>query len=296
MQTRSIGIDLAVTATHKAVVLDWTSNRFVSKLLKFRTDPAAIDRVLAAARADAPDDVQLMAILEATGMSWYSVGLYLQRHGVDVYRVNGQQVADLRRVYQRYAKSDRIDARVLARLPLLCPENLHRCPFPSGPQMALQRACREVDRLTDDIAASKNRLLATDQFAWLGLSDITPPYEDAAFWLREQWYDPWHVVEAGEAALADTWRATSPQQPADTSWIPCCKLLCNASSSAFAPQKRTSIPYVSRPYVRSTGSCIRNAISRPCRAWDRTARPSISPSSATSRASLPCATFAAGVG
>ena len=70
MHTRIIGIDLAVTATHKAIVLDQTSNRFVSKLLKSHTDPAAIDRVLAAARADAPEDVHLMAVLEATGMSW----------------------------------------------------------------------------------------------------------------------------------------------------------------------------------------------------------------------------------
>ena len=220
MQTRTIGIDLAVTAAHKAVVLDRTRNRFVSKLLKFHTDPAEIDRVLAAARADAPDDVHLTAVLEATGMSWYSVGLYLQHQGVDVYRVNGQQVADLRRVYQRHAKSDRIDARVLARLPLSCPETLHRCPFPSAPQMALQRACREADRLTDEIAAGKNRLLATDQFAWLGLSDVTPPFEETAFWLREQWYDPWHVVEAGEAAITNVWRTASPQQPADTDWIP----------------------------------------------------------------------------
>jgi transposase len=220
MHTRIIGIDLAVTAAHKAIVLDQTSNCFVSQLLKFHTDPVEIDRVLAAARADAPDDVHLMAVLEATGMAWYSVGIYLEHHGVEVFRVNGQQVADLRRVYQRHAKSDRIDARVLARLPLLCPEHLHRCPFPSGPQMALQRACREVDRLTDDIAASKNRLLATDQFAWLGLADIVPPFEDTAFWMREQWYDPWHVVEAGEAAIADAWHPASPQQPADTSWIP----------------------------------------------------------------------------
>ena len=219
MQTRIIGIDLAMTAKHKAIVLDQSSNRFVSKLLQFHTDPAAIDRVLRAARADAPDDLHLVAVLEATGMAWYSVGMYLRRHHVDVYRVNGQKVADLRRVYKRHAKSDRIDARVLARLALTCPESLHRCPFPSAGQMALQRACREANRLTERITASKNRLLATDQFAWLGLSDIIPSYEDAAFWVREQWYDPWQVVEVGEAALAKAWRTASPQQPADTSWI-----------------------------------------------------------------------------
>jgi transposase len=179
-----------------------------------------MDRLLLAARADAPDDVRLVAVLEATGMAWYSVGVYLHRHGVEVYRVNGQQVADLRRVYKRHAKSDRIDARVLARLMLVCPDRLHRCSFPAGPQMALQRACREVALLKAQAIADKNRLLATDQFAWLGLSDIVPAYGQAACWVREHWYHPWSVVQAGEAAIADAWRAASPQQPADTSWIP----------------------------------------------------------------------------
>ena len=220
MDTRIIGIDLAVRAAHKAIVLDQSSNCFVSNLLTFHTDPAEMDRVLTAARADAPDDVHLIAVLEATGMAWYSVGLYLDRHGVDVYRVNGQQVADLRRVFKRHAKSDRIDARVLARLPLLCPERLHRCPFPSASQMALQRACREVALLKEQIIADKNRLLATDQFAWLGLAGIVPDYSDAAFWIRAQCYDPWFVLQAGEADIATAWRAASPEQPADTSWIP----------------------------------------------------------------------------
>jgi transposase len=220
MDTRIIGIDLAVRAAHKAIVLDQSSNRFVSKMITFHTDPAEIDRVLAAARADARDDVHLVAVLEATGMAWYPVGLYLERHGVVVYRVNGQQVADLRRVFKRHAKSDRIDARVLARLPLVCPEYLHRCPFPSGSQMALQRACREVALLKEQVTADKNRLLATDQFAWLGLSGIVSPYSDAAYWMRTQWYDPWHIVQAGEADIATAWRAASPEQPADTSWVP----------------------------------------------------------------------------
>jgi transposase len=220
MDTRIIGIDLAVKAAHKAIVLDQTSNRFVSKLITFHTDPAEMGRVLAAARADAADDVQVVAVMEATGMSWYSVGVYLHRHGVEVYRVNGQQVADLRRVYTRHAKSDRIDARVLARLVLVCPDRLHRCSFPAGPQMALQRACREVALLKEQVIADKNRLLATDRFAWLGLSDIVSAYDDAACWVREQWYDPWRVVQAGEAAVTAAWCAACPQQPADTSWIP----------------------------------------------------------------------------
>ena len=58
-----------------------------------------------------------------------------------VYLVNSQEVADLRRYYQRHATSDRIAARVLARLPLVTPDKLHRLVLPSATAFACQRAC-----------------------------------------------------------------------------------------------------------------------------------------------------------
>ena len=180
MNTRIIGIDLAVTAAHKAIVLDQASNTYVSPALTFHTDPADLDFLLDTARAGASKPVRLQAVLEATGMAWYTVGQYLDRHNVDVYRVNGQQVADLRRVYQRHAKSDRIDARVLARLPLVMPDSLYRCYFPTGALITLQRAFREVARLKDLVTARKNRILATDQLAWLGLPGTVSPFSKLA--------------------------------------------------------------------------------------------------------------------
>jgi transposase len=220
MNTRIIGIDLAVTSAHKAIVLDQVNNRYVSPVLSFHTDPADLDRVLKIARAGASEPVRLVAVLEATAMAWYGVGQYLERYDVEVYRVNGQQVADLRRVYQRHAKSDRIDCRVLARLPLVTPESLHRCYFPSGPQMTLQRVCREVARLTELVTASKNRIQATDKLTWLGFSGIVPPFSEVAYWLRENWYDPWRVEAVGPEGLAKAWQAVSLEEFGDTSWIP----------------------------------------------------------------------------
>lgn len=220
MNTRIIGIDLAVTAAHKAIVLDQTSNTYVSPVLTFHTDPADLDDLLATARAGTSGPVRLLAVLEATAMSWYSVGQYLEHHNVEVYRVNGQQVADLRRVYQRHAKSDRIDARVLARLPLVMPDSLHRCYFPSGSLMTLQRSCREVARLKHLVTASKNRILATDRFAWLGLKGIVSPFSPLAFWLRENWYDPWRVQATGAEELAQAWQAVATEEPVNLSWAP----------------------------------------------------------------------------
>jgi len=219
MTTRIIGIDLAVTAAHKAIVLDQASNHYVSRLMTFHTDPAQMDQLLEVARADAPADLRLVAILEATGMAWFPVGTYLQRKGVEVYRVNGRQTADQRRVYHRHAKSDRIDARVLARLYLTFPERLHHLFLPSAPQLALQRNCRELARLTGQITAIKNRILAVDNFAWLGLSVIVSPYQTAARWIRNCWYNPWRVVQTGQDAITQAWQAYNPDPTADSTWV-----------------------------------------------------------------------------
>jgi len=89
MTVRIIGIDLAVTASHRAIVLDLASNSFVSKLLSFHANPAEMNGVLQAARANAPENVRLVAVLEATAMSWFPVSCYLLSQGVEVYRVTG---------------------------------------------------------------------------------------------------------------------------------------------------------------------------------------------------------------
>ncbi len=217
---RIIGIDLAVTAAHRAIVLDTASNSFISNVISFQTNPAELDRVLEAARQGAPAGTRIIAVLEATGMAWFTVGTYLQRHGVEVYRVNGRQTADQRRVYNRHAKSDRIDARVLPRLYTNAPERLCRLFLPEPPVMELQRACREMVRLNSLISASKNRLLATDNFAWLDLREVFKPYEAPARWLRRNWYDPWRVCQAGEAGLKQAWLEDAPEAEQDLDWIP----------------------------------------------------------------------------
>jgi transposase len=220
MSKRIIGIDLAVTGEHKAVVLDQATNAFVTPVMAFRTDPAEMDRLVARACRDAGDKPVLVAVLEATSTAWVPVSRYLQHKGVVVYRVSGQQVKDMRRVYQRHAKSDSIDVRVLARLPLLHPNRLQPLELPSGDHMALQRACREVDRLRRMSTAIKNRLRSYDHLAWPGASQVLPAGAAATTWWRQHWYHPWRVVAAGEVKLRTAWCDASPDQPADTCWIP----------------------------------------------------------------------------
>jgi len=217
MSIRIIGIDLAVSAKHKAVVLDPAGNKFIGKQISFRSYPDDLERVLSRARKGASEEVQLIAIMEATGMAWYPVGVYLHHRGVTVYRVNGQKTKDLRRVYWKHTSSDHIDSKVLARLYQLEPDRLEHWWPASGEQLALQRACRAFARWRKLKTALKNRLHAYDQWAWDDLSKLVPA--DAHDWIRQHWYNPWRVQEAGVDRLTAAWQSTNPRKPADTDWI-----------------------------------------------------------------------------
>jgi len=217
MNIRIIGIDLAVSAKHKAVVLDPASNKFIGKQISFRSQPDDLERVLRRARKGASEELQLIAIMEATGMAWYPVGVYLHRQGVTVYRVNGQKTKDLRRVFWKHAGSDRIDSKVLAHLYQLDPDRLEYWWPACGEQLALQRSCRAYARWRELTTALKNRLHAYDQWAWDGLQKLAPA--EAHDWIRQHWYNPWRVQEAGVEQLIAAWQSANPKKSVDTDWI-----------------------------------------------------------------------------
>ena len=64
---RTIGIDLALTAAHKAVVAD-AQGRFLTPVFPFHTTPSDLQRVLARAREGDPDP-ELQVVMEPTGMA-----------------------------------------------------------------------------------------------------------------------------------------------------------------------------------------------------------------------------------
>jgi transposase len=209
---------------------------YLGRPWSFRPYPAELDRLLARARQGCPEPVDIAVLLEATGMAWYPVGSYLHDHGARVYRVNGRQTRDLRKVLQRYASSDRIDCRVLAQLYPLAQQQLIRWWPPTGTQLALQRACREFARWRELDVAIQNRLTAYDQWAWNGLSPLIPAV--AQDWMRQQWYDPWRVQAAGVAALRAAWEAAAPEQPAVVDWIPAWVTRATQMTHLYGSQER----------------------------------------------------------
>ena len=215
---RTIGIDLALTSAHKAVIAD-AQGRCLTPVFTFHTTPVDLERLLGRARDGAPE-TPLQVVMEPTGMAWFPIAVFFARHGVPIFLVNSQEVADLRRYYQRHAKSDRIDTRVLVRLPVVNPEKLHRLHLSPATTLACQRACKQLDRLDGQIVALKNRIEAIDSFAWPGLEQqvFPAPFATAARWFRRHCYDPHLVVHTGAEAIQANWQAGTLDPADDGNW------------------------------------------------------------------------------
>lgn len=219
---RVIGLDLAITSAHKAVVMD-ERGKFLTAVFQVMTWPEELAGMLQRARQGAADDLPLVVVMEPTGLAWLPVAIYLLLHEVTVYLVNSQQVADLRKFYHKHAKSDRIDARVLAKLYLVAQEKLHALKLPSADLYALQRACKQLDWVTTEITKLTNQINSLDQVVWLGgwTSRVFPePFDPAARWCREHAYSPYTVQEAGREHLRQEWiKSDGTEEEQDPQWI-----------------------------------------------------------------------------
>ena len=216
---RTIGIDLAITAAHKAVVLDNATGKYVTKVWSFHTRWEEIEELVTLAREGVEADHPLQAVMEPTGMAWFTVAVSLHRLGVTCYLVNGRRVHDLRKYYKRHSSSDRISARVLAKMPLVDEESLYTLEIPSAMQFACQRACKEQERLQSSMTAIQNRLRDTDRFAWPGLESVFKNiFGPVARHFREQWYDPVCVVAAGAEQVRHSFH-TAVADKEDLAWV-----------------------------------------------------------------------------
>jgi hypothetical protein len=111
-----LGIDVACRADHRASLAD-ERGEFIWSSWKFRTTTTDLECLW----AKIPDDASVTVILEPTRNAWVPLSAWLQARGATVILVPPEQSADLRDYYNKHTKTDRLDSRVLARLPLLHP-------------------------------------------------------------------------------------------------------------------------------------------------------------------------------
>src|SRR5271156_4993943 len=193
-----LGIDIACRADHRASLAD-ERGEFIWSSWKFRTTPTDLERLW----AKIPDGASVTVILEPTRNAWVPLSAWLQARGATVILVPPEQSADLRDYYNKHTKTDRLDSKVLARLPLLHPEGLRGIDN-LGPAQSLRRAVRHRFSLVKRGGAASLRLDALVELLGPGWADFlgSTSASKTAMVILEKYADPRALKRLGRARLA----------------------------------------------------------------------------------------------
>jgi transposase len=192
-----VGIDVACTAKHQASLAD-EAGRFLWQGWKFRTSPAELEALW----AKIPDDTEVVVVMEPTRNAWVPLSAWLQAKGALVSVVPPEQSADLREYYNKFAKTDRLDSKMLARMPMLHPEGL-RTIDDLGPAVSLKRAVRHRDSLVQRRQACAGRLDALLELMgpqWIGIFGEAS-YNKTAIAVLEKYANPYALRKLGRSRL-----------------------------------------------------------------------------------------------
>ncbi len=210
----NIGIDLGVTSKHKAQIRDEQGNK-VRHDFSFSTSGEEFDALFSHALKGSPEGTKLRLILEPTEMSWLPVTLYGKSQGHQVVRVKTQKAHQLREYYKKYGKSDKLDAKALAMVPVVDGEDsIEEVFLPKREAFALDRRCRQKARITRQIAQTKNRV--SSLFHWLcpGLTGcFADKYGEVAIAFYSKYANPFKAKSLGLAGLTKFFQKWGNKDP-----------------------------------------------------------------------------------
>jgi len=196
-QTIRLGIDVACRADHQASCAD-VAGEFLWSGWRFRTTPADLERLW----AKVPDGAEVTVVLEPTRNAWVPLAAWLRAKGAKVVMVPPEQSADLRDYYNKHTKTDRLDSRVLARLPLLHPDGLRPIDH-LGPAEPLLRAVRLRSSLVKRRTATAQRLDCLVELLGPSWADVlgTGDYNKSSLAVLERYADPRALKKLGRKRL-----------------------------------------------------------------------------------------------
>lgn len=205
--TWTLGIDIACRAAHVATLLQAGNRKATWTNMKFTTDPADLDRVWR--RLDGIDPAEITVVLEPTRNAWITVAEWFRRKGTRVVMVPATQSAALRDYMSAYVKNDKADSELLARLPVVHPEELPEY-HGQGPADPLRRLVKQRDSLVKRRTAIYSRIDAQLEIlgpAWYAALGST--FSLTALHFLTQYANPHKVIRLGATRLTALLRKRS---------------------------------------------------------------------------------------
>lgn len=192
------GVDLGVISKHKATVLDELGKK-ITTLVSFGASRQEFDTFLNKCLSKQPQGTVIKAIFEPTNMAWFPFAQYLLSRQHQVFRVKSEKVSDLRKYYKKHTKTDAVDSETLAKMPFVDEDSLYELYLPDAKTHALDRKCKQRERLTVSIAARKTRIRSIfTSFACPQLiACFDEPYGERARAFFSKYTNPFRVKKLG---------------------------------------------------------------------------------------------------
>lgn len=236
MSYRNVGVDLSVTAKHKAKVIDENGNKIVPNF-SFHFSKENLDALCRRALECAEQGTKLRFICEPTGMSWFPLALYAKDNNHEAVRVKAHKAHDLRKYFSRHKKNDSLDAEVLATMPRIDKKAIEEVYLPNACVFSLERRNKQADRVIKEIATIKNRLSSLFHWVMPGLLDcFEDPFSSRAREFYRHFCNPFRAKESGIEGISQVLKSAGRQQieqdlPGKLYTVACnaCELYANAS-------------------------------------------------------------------
>jgi len=215
MRVLNVGVDLGVTAKHHAEVINSEGIKVCSSV-RFAGTKEGFDMMSKYVLQHGNEEVMLRFICEPTSMSLFPLAVYAKRNGHEMMRVKAQKSHDLRKYYSRHSKSDKLDAKALAMIPIVDRESIEQVYLPDKITNALDRRCRQREKITKEIASIKIRIKSLYHWVMPGLTEcFEDPYGERAKAFYKKYTNPFKVKQLGVSRLRRVMEKTGRQQPSE---------------------------------------------------------------------------------
>lgn len=215
MKVLNIGVDLGVTAKHHAEIKN-SEGIEVCSPVTFAGTKKGFDMVSEHALENVDEGTKLRFICEPTSMSWFPLAVYAKRNGHEIMRVKAQKSHDLRKYYSRHTKSDKLDAKALAMMPIVDRESIEEVYLPDKITNALDRRCRQREKISKQIASIKTRIKSLYHWVMPGLTDcFEDPYGKRAKAFYKKYTNPFKVKHLGISRLHRVLEKAGRQQSSE---------------------------------------------------------------------------------
>ena len=201
MSVLNVGVDLGVTSKHQAEIRDEHGKK-VRPPFSLSGSIEGFDGLCKHALKDAPGGTELRFICEPTSMSWFPLAVYAISHGHEMVRVKAQKAHDLREYYSKHKKRDKIDAKVLSLMPIVDGDALEEVHLPEKLVQALDRRCRQREKIAKSIASAKTRFKSLYHWVMPGVTScFEDPFGSRARAFYAKYTNPFKVKQLGLSRL-----------------------------------------------------------------------------------------------